>query len=270
MRAVERAEGLARKLNAVRPHRDRMTRWTVALALCVVPVRAAVAQAPYRVTWWDAASVAAGSAIAVIPLVAGLPQGAPPCAPCDPASLPGIDRAALHTFSKPAGTASHALLVAVAGFAGLASADGANAAAVRGHVVVFATALAWTEATTQWIKVLAHRSRPVLYTSAAPAAASNRDNRRSFPSGHAAAAFSVATAYLAMARREHLPHRARNTVRSEEHTSELQSRLHLVCRLLLEKKKTQPFNTIPSAPRLDTIISPHAPPQLLGDRVGLS
>src|SRR3989449_1404516 len=29
-------------------------------------------------------------------------------------------------------------------------------------------------------------------------------------------------------------------VRSEEHTSELQSRLHLVCRLLLEKKKDKP------------------------------
>src|SRR2546429_5208994 len=29
----------------------------------------------------------------------------------------------------------------------------------------------------------------------------------------------------------------RQRVRSEEHTSELQSRLHLVCRLLLEKKK---------------------------------
>src|SRR3989442_8818492 len=28
------------------------------------------------------------------------------------------------------------------------------------------------------------------------------------------------------------------TLRSEEHTSELQSRPHLVCRLLLEKKKT--------------------------------
>src|SRR2546429_5918386 len=28
-----------------------------------------------------------------------------------------------------------------------------------------------------------------------------------------------------------------NAFRSEEHTSELQSRLHLVCRLLLEKKK---------------------------------
>src|SRR5205809_4186996 len=30
-------------------------------------------------------------------------------------------------------------------------------------------------------------------------------------------------------------------MRSEEHTSELQSRLHLVCRLLLEKKKTTTF-----------------------------
>src|SRR2546422_5909880 len=29
------------------------------------------------------------------------------------------------------------------------------------------------------------------------------------------------------------------TVRSEEHTSELQSRLHLVCRLLLEKKNNR-------------------------------
>src|SRR2546429_2158731 len=30
--------------------------------------------------------------------------------------------------------------------------------------------------------------------------------------------------------------------RSEEHTSELQSRLHLVCRLLLEKKKNKYLN----------------------------
>src|SRR3989304_3239113 len=31
----------------------------------------------------------------------------------------------------------------------------------------------------------------------------------------------------------------RASARSEEHTSELQSRLHLVCRLLLEKKKNR-------------------------------
>src|SRR2546422_1305230 len=36
------------------------------------------------------------------------------------------------------------------------------------------------------------------------------------------------------------PHRL---PRSEEHTSELQSRLHLVCRLLLEKKKTNQKTT---------------------------
>src|SRR2546421_8766173 len=36
---------------------------------------------------------------------------------------------------------------------------------------------------------------------------------------------------------EHAGGRERDTVRSEEHTSELQSRSDLVCRLLLEKKK---------------------------------
>src|SRR5687768_18360511 len=39
--------------------------------------------------------------------------------------------------------------------------------------------------------------------------------------------------------------------RSEEHTSELQSRLHLVCRLLLEKKKKQ--TTHPATPRQESI-----------------
>src|SRR5690625_3343854 len=39
-------------------------------------------------------------------------------------------------------------------------------------------------------------------------------------------------------------HRAHRDERSEEHTSELQSRGHLVCRLLLEKKKNRILNTI--------------------------
>src|SRR3712207_8828052 len=38
--------------------------------------------------------------------------------------------------------------------------------------------------------------------------------------------------------RLHAPQRAALHARSEEHTSELQSRQYLVCRLLLEKKKT--------------------------------
>src|SRR2546422_1518278 len=42
---------------------------------------------------------------------------------------------------------------------------------------------------------------------------------------------------LALCRRP--AHGLRRGLRSEEHTSELQSRLHLVCRLLLEKKKQE-------------------------------
>src|SRR2546429_6779184 len=43
---------------------------------------------------------------------------------------------------------------------------------------------------------------------------------------------------LQFVRRSHFTRRQHQSQpRSEEHTSELQSRLHLVCRLLLEKKK---------------------------------
>src|SRR3989442_2946811 len=44
-----------------------------------------------------------------------------------------------------------------------------------------------------------------------------------------------------------------NGMRSEEHTSELQSRPHLVCRLLLEKKKR--------------VVLPNFSPDLIQDRV---
>src|SRR2546429_1278718 len=46
-------------------------------------------------------------------------------------------------------------------------------------------------------------------------------------------------------------------MRSEEHTSELQSRLHLVCRLLLEKKKKQPANAYSDFEHYITLIHTH-------------
>src|SRR2546429_6000219 len=49
--------------------------------------------------------------------------------------------------------------------------------------------------------------------------------------------------------RPHVPAIAQFRQRSEEHTSELQSRLHLVCRLLLEKKKPSA-----DAVRLDDVV----------------
>src|SRR3712207_7967896 len=57
-------------------------------------------------------------------------------------------------------------------------------------------------------------------------------------------------AHPAAVRRGHVQpgHRDRAAVRghprSEEHTSELQSRQYLVCRLLLEKKKRQTLSTV--------------------------
>src|SRR2546422_4828444 len=51
----------------------------------------------------------------------------------------------------------------------------------------------------------------------------------------------------------------RRPCRSEEHTSELQSRLHLVCRLLLEKKKnriTPPLCSISTAAHSRTNCQP--------------
>src|SRR5438067_10381636 len=44
-------------------------------------------------------------------------------------------------------------------------------------------------------------------------------------------------------------------IRSEEHTSELQSRFDLVCRLLLEKKKKYFANTLHSFNRRTTLVS---------------
>src|SRR3989442_2359925 len=61
--------------------------------------------------------------------------------------------------------------------------------------------------------------------------------------------------------------RVRDVVRSEEHTSELQSRPHLVCRLLLEKKKKSGHGSIVVRPTRNAkrslqITASHYLPQL--------
>src|SRR2546430_4327396 len=52
-------------------------------------------------------------------------------------------------------------------------------------------------------------------------------------------------AMLEIARRFEKREEAPSSYRSEEHTSELQSQSNLVCRLLLEKKKTNPARLLP-------------------------
>src|SRR3989449_3282013 len=53
-----------------------------------------------------------------------------------------------------------------------------------------------------------------------------------------------ATARGSRARSVGRPSGSGRSTRSEEHTSELQSRLHLVCRLLLEKKKKKDIEMV--------------------------
>src|SRR5690625_5820945 len=53
------------------------------------------------------------------------------------------------------------------------------------------------------------------------------------------AVFGMTGALISLLLSKTLARRATRTRRSEEHTSELQSRGHLVCRLLLEKKNTK-------------------------------
>src|SRR5205809_4235010 len=75
------------------------------------------------------------------------------------------------------------------------------------------------------------RSTLFPYTTLFRSTARAREILRALPPDHRCAA----RAACPLARRQTL-------ARSEEHTSELQSRLHLVCRLLLEKKKNN--NTV--------------------------
>jgi undecaprenyl-diphosphatase len=192
-------------------------RRVVAVALALwLPGRAAHAQAPrvapYGVTWWDAASLSAAGALYLLPGALNLPHGSPSCAPCDPATLSGIDRWMVRPVVSAADVGSSAVLAAVAGWTMWAGLAGLPAAQARGNLAVFANAAGWSAASSEWLKVLVRRKRPVLYTAGAAAAAGDAENQQSFPSTHVALAFSAATTYLVMSRREHLPHRTRNVL----------------------------------------------------------
>src|SRR3712207_8153625 len=83
-----------------------------------------------------------------------------------------------------------------------------------------------------------HDALPI-YDLVGPAAASEQE--AAIRSQARSAEEELVGALLAIA--EPIPHEA-EVARSEEHTSELQSRQYLVCRLLLEKKKTLTLSTI--------------------------
>ncbi len=189
------------------------------IASCLLAVSGTTATAQgtpprpiYRANWADVAAVTGAGVITLLPGALKLPKGPPSCAPCDPSGLPGIDRWVVGKNSAFARTGSTALLLGVGGMATYLAAHDQSSAQARGNFAVLANSIAWTAASTEWLKVLVRRKRPVLYTSGAATAAASPDNQRSFPSGHTSVAFAIATSYVVMANREHLPHRTRNAM----------------------------------------------------------
>jgi membrane-associated phospholipid phosphatase len=166
----------------------------------------------YRASVWDVASVGTAGGLFLLPKALGLPRGTPSCAPCDPSTLPSVDRWAAFRGWQPANVGSSIALAAVAGAGGYLVLNDVSSNLAVANAAVLANAASWTLASAQWLKVVVRRKRPVLYTAAAAAAAGSRESQESLPSGHTSAAFAVATAYLVIAGREHLPHRPRNTI----------------------------------------------------------
>ena len=187
--------------------------WLVAWAsVAAIPARGAAQNPAYRTGWGSWTSVVVAGAFAELPSMLHLPRGAPACAPCDPASLAPIDRWVVRRDSRAAGTGSNVVLVGMVAGGVVASLSGMPAERARGSAAMLANTFAFTSLATAWTKALVHRSRPILYTAQAPSAAGDRDNRRSFPSGHTATAFALATSYAVMAHRQHLPHATRNDI----------------------------------------------------------
>jgi len=184
----------------------------VALALSLAGQASQAQTDRYRATWWDAASFPAGALLYMTPSRLGMPRNAFACVPCDPATLLGIDRISVHPVSNRADIASDVALYVVAAGTAVVGLGHLSPPQWQGNFATFANTAIWSAAAAEWMKVLVHRSRPVMYTSSAAYATKVRSSQLSMPSGHTAIAFATATTYLVISGREHLAHRGRNSV----------------------------------------------------------
>jgi len=155
-------------------------------------------RAPHRLRPADVLLAAGAAAAYLTPHVFALNEHPPSCAPCDPQSVPGFDRWAIATPRNLPDVASSGLVAALAGLEAL---DLGRAGPDHyAEVAYVADASAWALGSAEIIKALVARKRPVLYTADAPGAAGSLESQRSFPSGHAAVAFALATSLFLVPR----------------------------------------------------------------------
>lgn len=146
----------------------------------------------------QAARFAAAATLVVGTLVFAPDPPVATCAPCDPRTLPGIDRWALASPDATLARLSDVGLVALA-----AGTLGDTWHLDRRAALVSLEAAVWTHGLTQLGKMFFQRKRPVMYGAGAPAAATDADSFASLPSGHAALAAALAASYWLNTPRNH-------------------------------------------------------------------
>ena len=157
---------------------------------------------PWEISIGQVASVVGAMSVGLIPTIFSINDGLPTCAPCDPATLPGIDRWVVSTENTGWGDASGVAILALAGSTlyELNNLSNGNA-----HGAASLEATVWTFGVNQLAKAIINRNRPVLYSEDAIEAQESVNSHRSMYSGHTSASFALGTSYfLSMSQKDGL------------------------------------------------------------------
>jgi len=165
-----------------------------ATTIGVVPLSGQTADTTrWRVSVGQFTSAGGGLSLSLVPSIFSINTGLPACAPCDPTTLPGIDRWAVSTERSAWNIAS-----SVAEFGLLAGTWYELYKLPNGtkHLAVSVEASAWNFGVTRLAKAVFNRNRPVLYTEDGIEAQGSLTSHRSMYSGHTSTSFVFATSYV--------------------------------------------------------------------------
>ena len=148
---------------------------------------------PWKISVGQVSSALGALSIGLIPTIFGINDDLPTCAPCDPATLPGIDRWVVSTERTGWGVASGAAVLGLAGVTWYELNQPSNGNA---HVAASLEATMWTFGVNQLAKALINRNRPVLYSRDAIEARRSVNSHRSMYSAHTSASFAMGVSYF--------------------------------------------------------------------------
>jgi membrane-associated phospholipid phosphatase len=174
---------------------------TVAMGAGALPLAGQFTETtPWKLSVGQVSSVFAAISVGLIPTIFGINDELPSCAPCDPATLPGIDRWVVSTERREWGLVSDVAILGLAGGTWYELNQRSNGNA---HVAASFEATVWTFGVNQLAKALFNRNRPVLYSEDAVEAQESVNSHRSMYSGHTSGSFAMGTSYyLSMSRKD--------------------------------------------------------------------